>query len=93
MTTPSVAAGATASHVIPDLAYAVFGERQGRWRLDSLFGDRDLAVFDAQQLARRRHYRAVKVELRPDSAAAAAAVAGPRSSPSAPLPCAPRRWS
>ena len=64
MTAPSIAADTAASDANPGLAYAISGERQGRWRLDSFFDDRDLAVFEAQQLTRRRHYRAVKVELR-----------------------------
>ena len=64
MTAPSIAADTAASDANPGLAYAISGERQGRWRLDSLFDDRDLAVLEAQQLARERRYRAVKVEVR-----------------------------
>ena len=51
------------------LDYAIYGERQGRWRLDSLFDDRDLAMFESQQLARLGRYAAVKVEARGEGSA------------------------
>ena len=71
MTAPSTATDSTAREATAGLAYAISGEREGRWRLDSLFDDRDLAVFEAQQLIRRRHYRKVKVESRAGDAAGA----------------------
>ena len=43
MTAPSIAADTTASEPTLEPAYAISGERQGRWRLDSFFDDRDLA--------------------------------------------------
>jgi hypothetical protein len=63
----AVAATATdgnAGAATPQPDYAIYGERQGRWRLDSLFDDRDLAMFEAQQLTRNGRYSAVKVEVR-----------------------------
>ena len=64
MTAASTAAPASAHEPTFGLAYAIYGERQGRWRLDSLFDDRDLALFESQQLAGSRHYSAVKLEER-----------------------------
>ncbi len=64
MTAHSTLAGASESEPTSGLAYAIYGERQGRWRLDSLFDDRDLAMFESQQLAGRDHYNAVKLVAR-----------------------------
>jgi hypothetical protein len=69
MTATSTAARASAAEPTFGLAYAIYGERQGRWRLDSLFDDRDLALFESQHLAGSRHYSAVKLEKRDHGAA------------------------
>jgi hypothetical protein len=63
------AAAASVGEPTFGLAYAIYGERHGRWRLDSLFDDRDLALFESQQLAGSRHYSAVKLEQRDPGAA------------------------
>lgn len=68
MNAPSMVA-AVASEPTLVLDYAIYGERRGRWRLDSLFDDRDLAMFESQQLARRGYYAAVKVEARGEGTA------------------------
>ena len=75
MTVASAVTSAQASASDPALGFphAIYGERQGRWRLDSLFDDRDLAMFESQQLAGRSHYSAVKLESHSDSAAGDAA--------------------
>ena len=68
MNAPSMVA-VVASEPTLVLDYAIYGERRGRWRLGSLFDDRDLALFESQQLARGGYYAAVKVEARGEGTA------------------------
>ncbi|MBM3516631.1 MAG: hypothetical protein FJX56_01855 [Alphaproteobacteria bacterium] len=52
-------------------AFALHGQRAGRWRLDALFDDLTVAQFEAEHLAEERFYDAVRVDALTDLRATA----------------------
>lgn len=43
------------------VVYELHTFRDGIWKIDSVFDDRDLAVLEARRIERSRHYRGVRV--------------------------------